>query len=98
MTVGKEPFMDSGTLQELQELSEKIQDHIEETAPSQYKLLLPPNLRKEIQQLAKKKGMSMADLIRYSIRLYITIAANLSPGAKLIIQEEGKSDQIIITV
>ncbi len=86
----------------LQEIGEKIQGHlVEETGTrqyKQYKLLLPPDLSEELQQLAKRKGMSMADLIRYSIKLYITIASNLEPGAKLIIQQKDKPDQHIIIV
>jgi hypothetical protein len=98
MTFRKEPIMDAGTLQELQELGDKIQDHLEETSTSQYKLKLPPYLREEIQRVARRKGMSMADLIRYSVKLYLTITAHMPPGAKLVIQEEGKPDQIIVVV
>lgn len=90
--------MELDALQELQELGDKILDHLEETSTSQYKLKMPPYLRKEIQRVASKKGMSMADLIRYSVRLYLTITAHMPPGAKLVIQEEGKPDKIIVVV
>ncbi len=99
--------MDLETIQELQEIGEKIQEHlVEETEPEteprqwkQYKLLLPPYLSEALRQLGERRGMTMADLIRYAIKLLLAITANLEPGAKLVIQQEDKPDyHIIITV
>jgi hypothetical protein len=86
----------------LQEFNERLQEGlVEETGKrghKQYKILIPPYLFEELQQLAASRSTSVADLIRYSIKLYLTITAHMKPGSKLIIQEEGKPDQIIVVV
>ncbi len=87
----------------LQELGERLlQDHlVEETGTrhyKQYKLLIPPYLIEELQQIAASQSTSVAEIIRYSIKLYLTITAHLEPGARLVIQQEGKSDKIVIVV
>jgi len=93
--------MDLETAQELQEIGGKIQQHLyadtdRNTGTLQYKLLLPRYLADELQQFAKSRGMTVADTIRFAIRLMLTIVANLPPGAQLIIHEEDKPDRYII--
>jgi hypothetical protein len=89
--------MNMDALQEFQEIGEKLQNHlVEETGTRQYKLLLPSDLAEEVQRVAKRRGMTMADLIRYFIKLGLTLTAQMEPGAQLIIQQEGKRDRQII--
>jgi Ribbon-helix-helix protein, copG family len=80
----------------LQELGEEIQEHLHVEGAHQYKLLLPPDLMRRVQQEAQKRGMTMADLIRYYIRLGLELTAQLEPGARLIIQQEGRQDRQLI--